>query len=266
MSCRKVRKSMPALLCGELGEAYAAQVENHCRYCAECRAELEELRGVFSAADTLRPEIDAAVDSVDWEILPQRIAASREREPGRNPGTRKLRFLATVFQPGARPVLAGILIGILLGAAAMLVLLRNTQGPPPALAQAVMPQGFLEKVELELTRRDTIDYLEQSEYLLLDFIQDTADRSSEFWGSELSVRRTQDLLSKKKYINPQLDKYKMAKAKAICDQIELLFYELTQLREDLDTEEMEELRGYIEQKQILLKIKLVKKELEQSDV
>jgi len=58
----------------------------------------------------------------------------------------------------------------------------------------------------------------------------------------------------------------MAKAKAICDQIELLFYELTQISVDLSTEEIKKIQRMIGEKQILLKIKLLKRELKQSEV
>ena len=58
----------------------------------------------------------------------------------------------------------------------------------------------------------------------------------------------------------------MAKAKAICDQIEFLFYELTQISVQLSEEEISKIQNMIEEKKLLLKIKLLKKELEQSEV
>jgi len=73
-------------------------------------------------------------------------------------------------------------------------------------------------------------------------------------------------LSKKKYIDNQLDKVKLAKAKAICDQIELLFFELTQISEDLSPEDLRKIQRLIEERQLLLKIKLVRKELQKSEV
>jgi len=58
----------------------------------------------------------------------------------------------------------------------------------------------------------------------------------------------------------------MAKAKAICDQIEYLFYELMQISAELSEEEVSKIQNMIEEKKLLLKIKLLKKELEQSEV
>ena len=265
MRCRSIRKDMAAFLCGELAGDKAAALENHCRRCVDCRIELEELRHVFAAGEMLKPEIEEAASSVDWDRVQEHIASGISGYERTVRPFRKPRLWNAVLQPGLRPVLAGLFMGVLIGAMAMLVFLRGPQ-KNQAEADFVVSRGFLERVELEMARRDTIDYLEQSEYLLLDFIQTAPGKVSEFWGSEFSIRRTQDLLSKKKYINSQLDKYKMAQAKAVCDQIELLFYDLAQLSEELNETEMELLRSYIEQKQILLKIKLVKKELEQSEV
>jgi ribosomal protein S13 len=58
----------------------------------------------------------------------------------------------------------------------------------------------------------------------------------------------------------------MAKAKAICDQIEYLFYELTQISVQLSEEEISKIQKIIEERNLLLKIKLLKRELEQSEV
>jgi hypothetical protein len=58
----------------------------------------------------------------------------------------------------------------------------------------------------------------------------------------------------------------MLKAKMICDQIELLFYELSQISAKLSTEEIEKIQKFIGERQILLKIDLLKKELGKSEV
>ena len=74
--------------------------------------------------------------------------------------------------------------------------------------------------------------------------------------------RARDLLQKKKYLNAQLERFQMSKAKAICDQIEMLFLELSQIDEELPAAEMGRIRDYVEGRQLLLKINLVKKELQ----
>ena len=76
------------------------------------------------------------------------------------------------------------------------------------------------------------------------------------------MERARDLLQKKKYLNAQLERLQMAKAKALCDQIDALFLELSQMGDDLAAAELGKIRGYVEERQLLLKINLVKKELQ----
>jgi hypothetical protein len=78
----------------------------------------------------------------------------------------------------------------------------------------------------------------------------------------IRAERARDLVQKKRYLNAQLERYQMAKAKAICDQIELLFRELAQVSDELPAAELVRLRGFVEERQLLLKINLVKKELQ----
>jgi hypothetical protein len=127
-------------------------------------------------------------------------------------------------------------------------------------------QEFLDRVELEMARRETLDYLEKSQYVLLDFVQASPERTPQAWRSDLASQAAKDLLAKKRYINPQLDKFRMAKAKEICDQIEFLFFELVQVSGQLSEKDLQNIQSLIEEKQLLLKIKLLKKELEESEV
>ena len=215
-------------------------------------------------ADILREDADEAMSSVDWEVLPSQIA---ENVFNKGSLSRSQTWLARVpgflVQPRLRPVYAALLIGVVLGALLTFVVFRAPQSGVIAEREFFAPQDFLENVELEMARRETLDYLEKSQFLLLDFIQAPSEKSTDFWKSGFAAEQALDLLAKKRYINPQLDKFKLAKAKAICDQIEFLFYELTQISVQLSAEEVEKLQRMIGERQILLKINLLKKELEQ---
>jgi len=76
------------------------------------------------------------------------------------------------------------------------------------------------------------------------------------------MAQARELLSKKKYLNRELDKFQMAKAKAVCDQIEMLFLELAQISGNLPEAELAKIRDLVEERQLFLKINLVKKELQ----
>ncbi len=266
-NCKKIKKDFVAFLCGEIQNEERSLLQTHLDSCPHCRREVRSLEQVLKGAESLSTDVEEAMSSVNWNELPRQIAERAFGEkaivPHESWPARLGRF---ALQPKLRPVYAGILVGVILGSFLTFLFLRGPFQPQAEKREFFAPQSFLEKIELEMARRETLDYLRKSEYLLLDFIQAPAEKSAEFWRDEFASQRARDLLVKKKYINPQLDKFQMSKAKVICDQIEFLFYELTQISVDLSAEELEKIQRMIGDKQILLKINLLKKELEKSEV
>jgi hypothetical protein len=140
-----------------------------------------------------------------------------------------------------------------------LALRRPSSGPGEGQA-FYASREFLDRVELEMARRETVDYLEKSQYVLLDVFGRAPGQAAARPG--LSALQARELLSKKKYLNTQLERYQMAKAKVLCDQIEALFLELAQVSGGLPEAELAKIRGLIEDRQLFLKINIVKKELQ----
>jgi len=265
--CKKFEKQMMAFLSGELLEDNQEQFINHIEKCTQCRNELVQLRNLMNRADVLNEEVDEAMASINWDVLPAQIADFVfKKEPSLPRKASTGDIFKVLFQARFRPVYAGVLLGLLLGAVITFMVLRVPHIKEMRGREFFASEDFLDRVDLEMARRDTLDYLDKSQYLLLDFVQSPPERLSEYWQKDFASTQAKDLLSKKKYMNHQLEKFQMAKAKKICDQIEILFYELTQISEELSVEELEKIRNFIENRQILLKIKLVKRELEESEV
>jgi Putative zinc-finger len=249
---------LAAYIAGEADDETRRRLEEHTRGCARCRAELEAVRGVLTAASASREELQAAVESVDWEATAERITDRAFRAgAARQTAARPAAAWGGFFGLRPKPVFAGLALGLVVGALAMYVALRPPAGRPGRPGFQASPE-FLAQVELALARRETLDYLERSQILLQDFVRDGSDVGRPPF--EKAVAR--DLLTRKSYLNPQLETARMTKAKAICDQIEFLFLELARLDDDLPPAELERLRRVVEERQLLLKISLVKKELE----
>jgi len=232
----------------------------HLQGCPDCRAEAVEIKKVLEKADAVKVEIRGAVASVNWEALPAMIAdrvLSRVGEPEKALRPGRLRNWA--FSLRLRPVLAGLAAGLAVGATAMYFALKSP-GPRPGQDAGYYASGeFLDRAELEMARRNTLDYLEKSQYVLLDVFESAGQGAGP---AALSSEQARELLSRKKYLNAQLEKFQMAKAKAICDQIEMLFLELAQISEEMSAAELKKMRGLVEERQLLLKINLVRKDLE----
>ena len=267
MNCKRLRHHLVAFLYDECDESDREKVKAHLQTCQKCRQELRHFEEVYEAADSLKKDMEMTMESVDWESLPARIADSvLGNAPVRSRKARPVSQWPFLFQPRFRLAYAGLLLGIVLGAAVTFLLFRTPTSQVSENGRIIAPQGFYDMMELEMARRETIDYLDSSEYLLLDFIQSSPEKSIQFWQSDYASQKARDLLSKKKYIDPQLDKIRLAKAKVICDQIELLFFELMQISDEVSAEELKKIQRLIQEKQILLKIKLVRKELQRDEV
>jgi hypothetical protein len=231
----------------------------HLDKCPECRAETEAVERLLQETEAVRAEIRAAAAVVDWENLPGLIAdraMAASRKPEHAPG-RPWGWLLTL---GMKPALAGLLAGLLVGAAAMYFVLRAPGSRPDQDLSFHASGEFLDRAELEMARRNTLDYLEKSQYVLLDVFGSAGAGSAA--PAALRSGQTRDLLARKKYLNGQLERFQMAKAKAICDQIEMLFRELSEISEEMSAAELERIRDFVEERQLLLKINLVRKELE----
>ncbi len=262
--CRRVRENLVAFLGGELGEAKTAKIRHHLEACSRCGRELKDVQRIYQSAETLSPALRSTLDGVDWEARAEKIVQTVwTKESSQRPTPRRKRFL--LFAPSLRPVLAGIVGGIMIGALAMFVVFKGSilqkKGSEPLFA----PGEFLDRVDLEIARRETLNYLEKSHYVLLEFMESDAGQRK-FGPQSFAVEQARELLEKKKFLNPQLERARMAKAKDICDQIELLFYELSQVSEALTDDERREIQELIEQKKLLLKIKLLRRELQESEV
>lgn len=264
--CQKIRKDLVAFLYGELDQDDQVRIKAHLDVCSLCRDEARELGFVQKESESLIPELSDAMSSVDWETLPGKIADEVLRQDSAPDSSRLKKARFSYFQPKWRPVYAGLLSGIIIGSLATYLVLRSPNLQVARAPDLIFTSDILEKAELEVARRDTLEYLEKSQYLLLDFVQSSSGEFAEMWKDEVAIQKARELLSKKKFIDPQLDKFQMVKAKKICDQIEYLFYELTQISENLQPEDLERMQDLIQERQLMLKIKLVKKELKNSEV
>ncbi|HZX10468.1 MAG TPA: zf-HC2 domain-containing protein [Acidobacteriota bacterium] len=268
--CKNIKKDLVAYIYNEIDEQKKSQIQEHLNSCPECQKEVEELKEVLLCADTYKKEINEAVESVDWEALPSQIADQvipKNQTQKQSTENKFKKLLNSIFTARLAPVYAALLAGIIMGGVLTFMILRPGRAPEgTAPTQFMVSRDFIETMDVEMARRETLDYLEQSKYLLLDFVQTSPEKADQYWKSDFVEAKTSELLSKKRYMNQQLDKHHMAKAKAICDQIEILLMELAGMRGELSAAESRRIRDLIEQRQILLKINLVKKELQQSEV
>ncbi len=265
-TCDEYQKELAAFLYGELSPRQSRDLESHLKSCPACGRELNSIKKVFNGADTLNPEMEAAMHRVDWDALSEGIVGHAWKRRPHGAGEYGIGIRRFRFRPHLRPVFAGLSVGIILGAALTFLILRPSRPTRLVSHEVIVTPEALESMDREVVRRAALDYLDRSQYLLLDLVQASPDNAAQFWRSEFAARQARDLLFKKKTIDQQLDSYRMAKAKALCDQIELLFLELSQVSQEISTAELEKLQNLVQERRLVMKIKLVKKELQESEV
>lgn len=262
--CRRLRRDLAAYRGGEMSERDRANVKRHLDACPACAREFKILERILESADSLGQEMRSVLAGIDWDAQAEKIVTSvwdEKRHPPRQP--KRAWFWAAV--PLLRPVLAGLLLGIMVGGVGMFVAYRGGLFEKAKGGALFASREFLDRVDQEIARRETLNYLDKSQYVLLELAQ-TQTGSGDCRLTDAAARETRELLAKKKYLNSQLEKVRMAKAKEICDQIEMLFFELAQVSENLTPAQCRGIQNMIEDKNILLKIKLLKKELQESEV
>ena len=256
-TCRKVQRR----LVSEAGTGDRI-VARHLERCPKCRALADGLTGIRGGAALVRGDLGAAMAGIDWEAQADRIAAAAFAPPHPAPASRATRS-RTSFIRLPSPALAGLLAGLVLGAGAMYFALRGGPGPAAAGSKIVASRDFIERAEYELARRDTLDYLDKSRLLILDLVQSEPGAGIPLQAGQGPAR---DMLARKRLISTQLGSIRMAKAREICDQIEVLFRELAAVSGGLTEAEAARMRDYARSKQLLLKIRLLTKELRESEV
>ena len=259
--CALNRAEWADFLSGDLEEERRKTMAEHIDTCPDCRAEASEVERLLKETAAVKAEIRQAVASVNWEALPAVIADRVLADSGKpEKAPRAGWFRAWGFPLRMRPALAGLTAGLVVGAAAMYFALK-TPGPRSGQDTGYYASGeFLDRAELTMARRNTLDYLEKSQYVLLDVFESAGEGAA--GPAAFNSEQARDLLSRKKYLNAQLERFQMAKAKAVCDQIEMLFLELAQISDELPAAELGRIRYFVEERQLLLKINLVKKELQ----
>ncbi|MDD8020486.1 MAG: hypothetical protein PHU81_04765 [Acidobacteriota bacterium] len=260
--CRDYRSDWLAFLRGELEADRRQVMKEHLNRCSCCQKELRAIKNFISQTDNFHNELKETMAGIDWDKLQLTITGRAFEQKARREDPRP----ATGFKLGRwQPVAAGLIAGLLLGAFFTFLWMRSGRLDESGARKESgisLPAGFVQRVDLALAQRQTIDYLDRSQFLLLELVQSkTANQASSF----LTQDKVQKLLTEKKYLNSQLNEIKLAKAKMLCDQIEMLFLELVQLSPQMSDAELENLREIIESRQLLLKINLVKKELQQGE-
>jgi hypothetical protein len=250
---RRVSLLAAGLLTGEERETTLA----HVLACARCRAEHVELQAVVAAlaADPLR----SAEPEVPLAVFVARVEREVERSlaPARRP-----RYWLVALPAAAALVAATLMLPLLLkplrpGAAV-------ARAPiPPAEASALLSEDALARIERNLAREQAARYLSEAGDVLVSVAASGVDcsRSDDRLDVGAAPERSRELLEKRRLVVGGAGEA-VASARGVLDDVELALRQVAELPSCVKRSDVEQVQKDVEERQLLMRIRLMTRELE----
>jgi hypothetical protein len=220
---------------------------------------LADLIKIQDCLHQIKAEIDSEVATTDWDRnttdIMQNIRSLRNSpEPQRNS------ILSLSIKTAYRFATAAVSLLAICYLVFFSPLNDDHRGD-----RIIISKYSIEQIEKSLAKDETAEYLRQSDIVIASVANMSASGSDNDAINQ-NARQAKSLLMKKKYLNRNLNDYELSKAQSICDQVEFILYDIVQLRETNDMNSIKNVKDLIQDKKILLKIKLVQYELSDKEV
>jgi len=272
--CGWARRAMPlryyAALTAEDGETLL----RHLSSCAPCASQWETLRQALDAAD---PETVFPTEAdVDWDRLARAtVARARAAAAAGIEGSSAAALPGAPRRPIATLVPAAARWAVLAAAAVLAALLvygwpgrreagtaRVVSGGPPT-AESVRESAAV--IETRMARRGATRYLTDSRVLLLNLVQAPARcrKADGQFDITFEKEKSRELLRRKNLHEGNLDTLRDRRLTDLVGQLESLLIQVASLEDCASARQLHDLREQIEKRQILLRIDLLTREIQE---
>jgi hypothetical protein len=253
----RMRRRVSLLAAGVLEGRERDETLAHVAECRGCREEYEELRAVVAAMDA-DPLREAGPD-VPVSVLVARV--EREVERSLVPGGRP-RWWLVALPAAAAALAAALVVPALVGRA------RPPAAParaaiPPSGAGTLVTQDALDRIERNLAREQAARYLSQAGEVLVAVAATGTDCDEVDGRLDVGAapERSRELLEKRRLL-VQAGAEAIAPARGVLDDVELTLREVAGLPSCVKRHDVERLRLDVERRQLLMRIRLMTRELE----
>jgi hypothetical protein len=246
--CETIREMLVLYAEEALGPDQTRLVVEHIAGCAACSQEAAQIGTVRSwLAD---PELFEPEQNLAWQCLPEKLAARSQALPEKRRGWAILSL----------PQWACVTLAFLPVIAGLFWMLRFQAPVPPAAAPALAAAGneaFLNRMHTAYAREATSQYLTGCHDLLLNVISAERTCTNDRYDVSLEVTRARQLLEEKRMLDADLRVPDVARAKALCDELETFLVSLS-LSQECETDvAVRDMERFIGSKQLLLRIDLM---------
>jgi hypothetical protein len=251
-----LRRLVPLLAADALDGAERARVQAHVSACGRCRAEHDETSALLRrlAEDPLRAEVRRAESPLPLPVLLARVHEGIDRA------------LAGPRPAAARPWrsarLAALAAALAVAIAIPAVLRRLASRAPERAEIALVSAEALTRLERTVAREQTARYLNEAQDVLATVASSPRDceRAERRVDVEAESRRSRELLARRALL---LDVHEgaVAGAQPVLDDVEQILREVASMEACARFRDVERLQGEIERRQLLMKVRLMQREL-----
>jgi hypothetical protein len=253
----RLRRRVSLLAAGALEGPEREETRRHVESCARCRAEHDALRAVVVAmeSDPLRE----AEPKVPLAVLVRQV--EREVERALEPAGRPRWWLVAL--PAAAAVLAAAVLVPPLVARLKPAPTAARAEIPPAEASPLLTEDALSRIERNLAREHAARYLSDAGELLVSVAATgvDCDRADERLDVGRAPERSRELLERRAMV-VRGGGEAVASARGVLDEVELALREVADLPSCVKRRDVERLRREVEDRQLLMRIRLMTRELE----
>lgn len=249
--CKRMATDLELLAAGELEGTRRRRVESHLDACPACRRALAAWRSLLAEAVVPDAEMDAALESVDWPEVMERIvaAAGRRRLAVRRHGP------ALSWPRLAAAAVLATAVGL-----GLFFLGRATAPRPGGGSGGDAAAAVLARLRGELAREEAGAYLRQSQLLLTGVLRSCDGGDVAPWEMRQATGQARELLMRKRYFRQGLSALDWQKVQPVSERIDWLSYELLRLGEEGSCADIARLQRELENEKLLLKIRLLRDE------
>ncbi len=256
---RRLRRRVSLLAAGLVSGRDEAEGRAHLQTCARCRAELEELRSVVSAlaSDPVR----TAEPGIASSVLASRVLeAVRRAEPSPSP----TRWWLIALPAAAAAALAAVVFLAPGLSERFRTAPQVAHAPiPPAEVSPLLSDDALARIERNLAREQAARYLNEAGDVLVSVAASGVDceRADGSLDVGAAPERSRELLEKRRLV-VDAGGEAVASAQSVLDDVELALRQVAELPSCVKRRDVELVQKDVEERQLLMRIRLMTRELE----
>ncbi len=251
------RRRVSLLAAGVLEGGERESALAHLEACPECRREYQELCAVVAALE--RDPLRSAEPELPVAVLAARVERELERTLSRPDGKQRLWLVAL---PAAAAVLAlSVIVPMLVER------FRGGERPQqatlaPAASAPVASEQALRRIESSLAREQAARYLNDAGDVLVAVTASELDCNRKDGRLDVGAapERSRELLQERQLVEAGGEA--VASARFVLDDVEMALRDVAELPPCVKRQEVERVRRQIERRQLLMRIRLMTRELE----